>query len=72
MGSNLHREYGQEIEVAVGLPVYYLDPTVEEMRLGHVARGVGLNAIVVRDGKREQVPLSCMTVAKKRYKEEML
>ena len=67
----VERTLNYVIPIEAGMPVYYLDPTVDEMRLGRVVRVVGTNAIVVRNGKREQVPLSCMAVAKKAYKEEM-
>ena len=67
MSRHMHRAYNSKLKVEVGRPVYY---TVDdEMRLGRVVRIVGENATVVRDGKREQIPVDRMTVAKRARKE---
>lgn len=66
----LHRESSTDIPIEVGMPVYFRDPLVDELRLGRILKIVDGHAVVLRNGKRERVPVKSLCIAKKAYKDE--
>lgn len=64
---SMYRIYNGEVPITVGVPVYYTNGN--EMFLGRVHRIVGEDVVVIRDGKREMVPLKFVTIAKRAHRE---